>query len=94
MNIEIETYRAFPCRTETFRINGIDAFQSNFGSMEDTDIENAPKYGCGCMKFIPLDDRMSEAMWRYGITADEFYEVQSALESALYVGRCCWCILR
>ena len=92
MNIEIETYSALPCSTKTFRINGIDADEDDFGSMEDTDIENAPEYGCGCKEFIPHDDRISEAMERYGITADEFYEIQSALESALYVGSCGWCI--
>ena len=92
MNVEIRPFYALPCHTEVFTINGIDADASCFGYSEDTDRDNAAPYGCGCREFIRDDDRMNEAMEKYGITANEFYEVQDMLVSELHVGSCGWCI--
>lgn len=92
MNVKIKPFNALPCSTEVFTINGIDADTSYFGDSEDTDRDNAEQYGCGCMEFIPRDDDMSEAMERYGISADEFHEIQDMLVDKLYVGGCGWCI--
>lgn len=92
MNVKIKPFNALPCKTKVFTINGIDADTDYFGYSEDTDSGNAEPYGCGCMEFIRDDDRMKEAMEKYGITANEFYEVQDMLVSELYVGSCGWCI--
>jgi hypothetical protein len=92
MNVEIKPFYALPCSTEVFTINGIDADTDYFGHSEDTERGNTAPYGCGCRKFIGDDDRMSEAMEKYGITANEFYEVQDMLVSELHVGGCGLCI--
>ena len=48
MNVEIEPFSALPCKLKVFKINGIDAHMDDFGDSEDTDIEHAADYGCGC----------------------------------------------
>lgn len=92
MNVEIKPFSALPCCTKVFTINGIDADTGYFGHSEDTDRDNAAPYGCGCREFIRDDDRMNKAMEKYGITANEFYEVQDMLVSELYVGGCGCCV--
>ena len=91
MDVEIETYSALPCTTKRFYINGISADTDDFGYITDTDPDNAPDYGCGCMEFIPSDDKMRKAMEKYSISAYEFRTVQYMLEDKLYVGSCGWC---
>jgi hypothetical protein len=50
-------------------------------------------YGCVNRVFKPYDDEeyKNEAMVKYGITENEYYEIQDKLESELCVGECGWC---
>lgn len=90
MIIECKGYGAL-CGTETFRINGIKADETEFGEKYDDDPYNAPDYGCGNMKFHPYDP-VSSVMEKYGINETEWYEICDKLDEELSFGRCGWCI--
>lgn len=92
MNVEIEPYSALPCELKVFKINGIDASMDDFGDSRDTAREHAADYMCGCHEFIPLDEHMKDAMFRYQITEEEFRQIQEELVDVLYVGSCGCCI--
>lgn len=92
--IEVEPYYAFPCKLQTFSIDGKDANQYDFGRNRDHDLWNAEPYGCACNKFERIDNpsEISETMKRYSLTREEFDEICSILENVLYVGCCGWCV--
>ena len=92
MDIQAVPFHALPCRLQIFTINGVDAQTELFGYIEDTDRENAEPYGCGYCEFISSNDHKKEAMETYGITEEEFEEVQYELREVLRVGPCGWCI--
>ena len=92
MNVEIKPFNSLPCRPRVFTINGINANTDYFGHSEDTNRDIAEPYGCGCSEFVPNDDDMSAAMEMYGISADEFHEIQDMLVDKLSVGYCVCCI--
>ena len=90
MTIECKSYGAL-CGLETFRINGIDANETEFGEQYDDAPYAAPKYGCGHMKFHPYNP-VSAVMEKYGINETEWEEVCDKLDEKLSFGRCGWCI--
>lgn len=92
MKIKLETYTALPCTTKTFKINGVNADVSDFGSNEDSDPEKAPQYGCGCHKFVADIHKAEAAIEKYHITLHDFVEICDLLTKKLNVGRCEWCV--
>ena len=92
MKLTIKPYRSLPCELEIFTINGIDAYQGDFGTAKDTRLDIAPDYGCGRREFIPDRNNASDCMKKYNITIDEFNQICDELEDKLYVGTCCWCV--
>lgn len=92
MEVIIKPYWALPCSLEEFTINGIEADQSDFGCMDDTDTESAEPYGCGCMEFIPDVEPAEGVLEKYNITQKEFIEIQEMLKDKLFVGACGWCV--
>ena len=90
MKVIIKPYRALPCALETFSINGIKADKDDFGVGRDVDEFNAAPYCCGYWKFTARLATQA-ALNKYKISVDEYNEVAPMLESALDVGRCCWC---
>lgn len=91
MEIIIKTYKALPCQTEVFKINGINASIEDFGDNSDNDPENAEVYGCGYHKFTGNIEVKSEILEKYKITKEEYFEVINKLENVLDVGPCYWC---
>jgi hypothetical protein len=91
-------YYAFPYALERYYLNGKCFDEDDFGEKEDEggdcDDEDIMLYGCVNRVFKPYDDEeyKNEAMVKYGITENEYYEIQDKLESELYVGECGWCV--
>lgn len=89
---------ALPCALETYYLNEKYFDQDDFGSSYDRggycDSEDIMCYGCVNRVFEPHEDEKhkDEAMKKYRITEDEYYEIQDHLESVLYVGECGWCV--
>lgn len=48
--VVIQPFSGLPCELETFTINGINAYQRDFGKTYDTQ-EDTDDYCCGCMMF-------------------------------------------
>lgn len=90
MKLELEIYGCL-CATKDFRINGISADSSDFGSQGDSDPDNAEPYGCGNMRFEgkPSTDEVLKA---YGISESEYKEIVELLEDKLSFGSCGWCV--
>ena len=92
-NIVIQPYSALPCELEIFTINGIDAYQGDFGITADVNQEIAEEYCCGCMMFERCKDREQKktTMAKYSLSWEEYDEICELLEEVLYVGSCGWC---
>jgi hypothetical protein len=89
---------ASPCELDEYYLNDVKLRQSDFGTSNDVggdcDDEDIMDYGCVNRVFEPYEDEehKNEAMAKYGITEDEYYDIQDKLESVLYVGECGWCV--
>jgi len=82
---------SFRCVTETFRINGIDADDTDFGDKFDRCPQLAEPYGCGFMAFTRASST-TEVLERYSITDEEYGVICAQLEMGLTFGRCSWCV--
>jgi hypothetical protein len=91
-------YHAMPCELDEYYLNDVRLRQSDFGISDDVggdcDDEDIMCYGCVNHVFEPYDDEehKNKTMAKYGITENEYYEIQDKLESVLYVGECGWCV--
>jgi hypothetical protein len=94
MEVVITTMYAVPCETETFTINGKDAYASDFGYSEDTsETMYDESWACGNRRFVPYYNEPIEGLLdEYGITLDEYNTICNMLEDKLYVGECHWCV--
>jgi hypothetical protein len=90
MTLEL-TFGDSLCYTPTFKINGINAKDSDFGEKYDRDQKNAPDYGCGNMQFTG-NPFTPEILSKYNITEKEYQEIVDKLEEGLSFGCCGWCI--
>ena len=90
MELVVKPYECL-CELETFTINGIPADYDDFGHKYDTDIMNAPDYGCGNMKFVPQEPT-AKVLHKYQITPSEYSRVCDELMVTLSFGYCGWCI--
>ena len=68
MQIEMQTFDALPCELATFKINGLPAYQDDFGETYDHDCASAEPYGCGCMCF-DRKPATKKVLNKYRITA-------------------------
>jgi hypothetical protein len=89
---------ALPCEIISCYLNGKYFDRDDFGTSEDKggycDSEDIMDYGCVNRVFEPYEDEehKNEAMVKYEITEDEYYDIQDKLESELCVGECGWCV--
>lgn len=90
MELELTFGDAF-CYTPTFKINGIDADESDFGDRYDRSPESADDYACGDMRFTRVDSR-PEVLAKYGITEAEYALIAGQLEDGLSFGSCGLCV--
>lgn len=98
-DIKIVAYGALPCEAQVFEINGVSGSKSDFGYNSDVgsfdyeygewDDEN---WACADNQFIARDEVDLEVLEKYGITEDEYREVQSQLAEQFCVGGCGWCV--
>ena len=94
--IMLVPYRALPCETKEFDINGVEAEKDDFGrsaNVSDThrDAEGNVFYGCMNMQFIPREEVPDDVLTKYGITEPEYRDIQKELAARLSPGRCSWC---
>lgn len=99
MDIKIVAYSALPCEAGLFEINGVSACKDDFGRNYDIgsfdyeygelDDEN---WACADNRFMSKEEVNQEVLVKYGITEDEYREIQAKLESEFCVGNCSWCV--
>ena len=91
--VKVEPYSALPCELMTFTINDVNADTSDFGCGVDSNIYDAPDYGCGYREFKRYNekDAIKYCMEKYSLTWEEYYDISSLLEEVLCVGMCSWC---
>lgn len=90
MKLEIEVYDAL-CSLSKFKINSIDAEESDFVYKYDHDSENAEDYGCGDMS-ADIQPCSQEILKKYQITETEYNEVAEKVSELVSFGCCGWCI--
>lgn len=79
------------CHTLIFKINGIEADESDFGEQFDRDSENNMTYGCGDMKFTRIPST-PEILSKYDISEEDYKIVCDKLEDGLSFGSCGRCM--
>jgi hypothetical protein len=76
---------------DVFRINGVEATPSDFGSSRDESPGTAEEYACGDMRFTGKQSSF-DVLKKYAITQKEYEEVCAKLEEGLSFGSCGWCV--
>lgn len=84
----IEVGKCF-CYLPIFKINRINANETDFGNQEDISPETAEPYCCGDMQFIPKEST-EEVLNKYKITQAEYEQICEELD-CLSFGTCGWC---
>jgi hypothetical protein len=90
MKLELEIYGSL-CSTSVFIINGIEAYEGDFGDKYDDDPDGAEDYACGNMQFYPSCPT-EKILTKYKINTSEYMEIASRLEEGLSFGSCGWCV--
>ena len=90
MKLKIEIYDCL-CATSVFKINGKDAYSTDFGSQGDISPEDAEEYACGNMQFITKEPT-EEILKKYSISEKEYREIAEELSEKLSFGSCGWCV--
>lgn len=88
MELIIEPYNALPCHLQVFEINGIKAYEGDFGESDSSPDGN---WGCDYHIFCPYEEPKDDVLEKYNITIDEYKEICEKLEIKLDVGPCGWC---
>ena len=78
------------CELQDFEINGIKAYEEDFGEHYDVDEENADPYCCANMKFV-AKPATQEVLDKYKISTDEYNKICEKLDEELSFGDCGWC---
>lgn len=89
MNLHTKPYHAL-CALQQFTINGIQAYESDFGSGSDEDPGEAEEYSCGDRRWRGRAST-PEVLAKYGITQEEYDFICERLSSELSFGSCGWC---
>ena len=92
MKLELTSMGSY-CATETFVINDVQAYSSDFGSQTDEDPGNAADYCCADMTFTPTKPT-DEVLKKYDISVPEYNLIAELLAEMLSFGSCesCgWC---
>lgn len=79
------------CGTDVFSINGVNAWEDDFGELLDVAPYKAPEFGCGDKRFVRYEHIDSAVLERYHITESEHEEIIRRLESELHFGFCALC---
>ncbi len=89
-DVTLKSYGSL-CAAEVFEINGVEAYEMDFGETEDLDPDNVKDYGCGNRQFVakPAED---DVLARYSITLAQYHHVTELLKKELSFGNCGWCI--
>jgi hypothetical protein len=90
-DIKIVAYRSLPCEAQMFVINGVEGCKDDFGVNRDIGDPDEP-YACDDNQFVRNEEVAPEVLTRYGITEDEYREIQDQLEGNFCVGSCGWCV--
>lgn len=97
--IKIVPYGALPCEAQEFSIGKVAADKSDFGYNSDVgsfdyeygewDDEN---WACADNQFVPHETVDQEVLQKYGISEQEYRQIQDRLASEFCVGGCGWCV--
>lgn len=79
------------CLISEMKINGIDAYIFDFGTMKDMNPELAPPSGCGNRCFIPKPFVAPQLLEKYNISKEDGQELLELLQKELHVGLCKRC---
>lgn len=91
MELILEPYKCL-CVPNKFIINGIEAYEFDFGRGADEDPDNAHDYGCGNRVFTGKPPE-NDVLEKYKITEEEYTIIVEKLETVLSFGNCGRCII-
>ena len=97
--IKIVAYSALPCEAAEFVVNGIKGQKRDFGHNGDVglfdyeyDEWDDENWACADNQFVPNDAPEEGVLEKYGITLEEYRQVQDECVSKFNVGGCGWCV--
>lgn len=97
--VKIKPYYALPCEAEVFEIKGQRANKSDFGrqgNVRDFEHEYGPlddeNWACCDNQFTPFEEVNQEVLDKYGISEQEYRDVQDHLVQEFNIGSCGWCV--
>ena len=78
------------CYMREFEINGVEAYEDDFGYGYDAEPKDADPYSCGNRVFVHVEPT-KEVLEKYKINRREYYQLCDKLEEVLSFGNCGWC---
>ena len=73
------------------KVNGVNAYLFDFGTMRDVNKKMAPASGCGDRSFIPKRPLPSIILDKYHLSEKDGEDLLSLLEEELHIGYCKRC---
>lgn len=92
-NIVVDVIRSNSevCLIIDMKVNGVDAYLFDFGTMKDLKPEAAPASGCGDRSFIPKRPLPLGIMEKYNLSKKDAEDLLDLLEDKLHIGYCKRC---
>lgn len=92
-NVKVDVSRSNSevCLIVAMKVNDIDAYLFDFGTMKDLDPDNAPSSGCGNRSFIPKRPMPQGILDKYNLTPQQGEDLLDLLEKELHIGYCKRC---
>lgn len=79
------------CLIVEMKVNGVDAYLFDFGTMKDKKPQNAPPSGCGDRSFIPKRPLPDVILKKFNLTPKDGEDLLDLLEEELHIGYCKRC---
>ena len=79
------------CLIIDMKVNGVNAYLFDFGTMRDVNKKIAPASGCGDRSFIPKRPLPSIILDKYHLSEKDGEDLLSLLEEELHIGYCKRC---
>ena len=79
------------CLIIDMKVNGVNAYLFDFGTMKDLKPHQAPSSGCGDRSFIPKRPIPTTILNKYKLTPEDGEDLLALLEKELHIGYCKRC---
>lgn len=79
------------CLIIEMKVNGVNAYLFDFGTMKDLEPQKAPASGCGNRSFVPKRPLPIGIMDKYHLSREDAKDLLDLLEENLHIGYCKRC---